>query len=162
MLTQTQLFILALFISGSIGFHRGWERSVITSSIIILATWFMLMGGDVWFAQVLTNWQALGTMPTTQEIHAVSAPLYGAVFILAHMAGTHWGSAPKTSSQRWFGIIPGAVNGIAFLAYLGNWAAPDLFSQPFTTYFPLFFGFGVLVNIFFLFVTAKGSKSPKA
>jgi hypothetical protein len=158
MLTQTQWFILAMFIAGSIGFHRGWERSLITSAIMVLVTWFLLLAGDVWFAQVLTNWQVLRTMPTTQVIHSVSAPAYGAIFILAHIAGSAWGRAPKNASQRWVGTVPGAVTGAAFLAYLSHWAAPALFTQTFTTYFPLLFGIGVILNLVFLFITAKSLK----
>ena len=37
---------------------------------------------------------------------------------------------PKKSSQRWAGIVPGAVTGAAFLAYLSHWAAPALFTRP--------------------------------
>jgi hypothetical protein len=159
MLTQIQWFILAMFIAGSIGFHRGWERSLITSAIMVLVTWFLLLAGDVWLAQVLTSWQVLRTMPTTQVIHAVSAPLYGAVFVLAHISATAWGRPPKNASQRWLGTIPAAVTGAAFLAYLSHWAAPALFSQAFTTYFPLLFGIGVILNLFFLFIAAKSPKS---
>jgi hypothetical protein len=159
MLTQTQWFILAMFIAGSIGFHRGWERSLITSAIIVVVTWFLLLAGDVWFAHVLTDWQVLRTMPTIQVIHAVSAPVYGAVFVLAHVAGTAWGRAPKNTPQRWLGTVPGAVTGAAFLAYLSHWAAPALFSQAFTAYFPLLFGIGVILNLFFLFIAAKSPKS---
>lgn len=158
-LTQTQWLLLTLFVSSVVGFQRGWERSLITSAIIVLVTWYLILGGDTWIFRTLTNWQALKTMPSTQVIHAVAAPLYGAFFVLAFMAGTYLGNAPKTGFQRWVGIVPGAVTGLAFLAYLNQWAAPALFSHTFRTYFPLFFAIGVAVNLLFLLVVAK-SHSP--
>jgi hypothetical protein len=157
MLTQTQWFIVVMFISGSIGFHRGWERSLITSTIIVTVTWFLLLGGDVYTAALLTHWSVLPHMPTTQEIHAVAAPAYGAIFVMAHFTGSAWGKHPdmKHSSQRWAGIVPGMVTGAAFLAYLDHWAAPALFTANFTRYFPMLFGIAVVFNIFFLFFVAR-------
>jgi hypothetical protein len=157
MLTQTQWFLVVMFISGSVGFHRGWERSLITSTIIVMVTWFLLLGGDNFVAHQLTRWYVIPHMPSTQEIHAVAAPVYGAVFVLAHTAGSLWGRGPdpKKSNQRWAGIVPGAVTGAAFLAYLSHWAAPVLFTRAFTTYFPLLFGIAVVFNIFFLFFVAR-------
>ena len=163
MLTLTQWFLLVMFVAGTVGYLRGWERSLITGTIIVLVTWFLLLGGDVGLAQLLTNWQVLRDMPGTQAIHAVAAPLYGAVFVLAHAAGSHWGRVPnpKKPSLHWAGIVPGAVTGAAFVAYLSHWAAPELFSQAFTTYFPVLFGIGVLLNLVFLFVVAKSRNVTK-
>jgi hypothetical protein len=163
MLTLAQWFLLTMFVAGTIGYLRGWERSLITGTIIVLVTWFLLLGGDVWLSWVLTNWQVLRTMPSTQAIHAVAAPLYGAVFVLAHAAGSHWGRAPgpKKPSLHWAGIVPGAVTGAAFVAYLSHWAAPQLFTHAFTTYFPVLFGIGVLLNLLFLFIVAKSRAITK-
>jgi hypothetical protein len=157
MLTQTQLFLLAMFIAGSVGFLRGWERSIITSTIIVLVTWFVLLAGDIWLAQQLTHWQVLRKMPTPQEIHAVAAPFYGGIFVLAHFWGSLWGRGPdpKKTSHQWAGIVPGALTGVAFLAYLSHWAAPALFTSQFTKFFPVLFAIAVVFNIFFLFFIAR-------
>src|SRR5215469_9742727 len=157
MLTQTQWFIVVMFIAGSVGFHRGWERSLITITIIVTVTWFLLLGGDIFTARLLTHWDVIPHMPSTGEIHAVAAPAYGAIFVLAHMASTYWGRAadPKKGSHRWAGVVPGAVTGAAFLAYLSHWAAPAMFTHTFTMYFPLLFGAAVIFNVFFLFFVAR-------
>jgi hypothetical protein len=157
MLTQTQWFIVVMFIGGSIGFHRGWERSLITSTIIVMVTWALFLGTDVYTARLLTHWYVLPHMPSTQEIHAVAAPAYGAIFVWAHWIGSIWGRPghTKTTDQRWAGIVPGAITGAAFLAYLSHWAAPALFTHNFTKYFPLLFGVAVVFDAFFLFFVAR-------
>jgi hypothetical protein len=94
-------------------------------------------------------------LPTVQEVHAVAAPLYGVAFVLAHMAGSRWGKAPKTHGHRWTGVIPGAVTGGAFLAYLNERAAPALISHSFASFFPVLFAIGVILHVFFLFMTAR-------
>jgi hypothetical protein len=53
------------------------------------------------------------------------------------------------------------VTGAAFVAYLSHWAAPQLFSQAFTTYFPVLFGIGVLFNLVFLYIVAKSRTVAK-
>ena len=54
MLTLTQWFLLVMFVAGTVGYLRGWERSLITGTIIVLVTWFLLLGGDVGLARLLT------------------------------------------------------------------------------------------------------------
>jgi len=163
MLTLAQWFLFVMLVAGWIGFLRGWERSLVTGTIIVLVTWFLLLGGDIGLAHLLTFWQVLRYMPSTQAIHAVAAPLYGAVVVMAHAAGSQWGRAPdpKKPSQHWAGIVPGAVTGAAFVAYLSHWAAPELFSQAFTTYFPVLFAIGVIFNLVFLYIVAKSRTVAK-
>ena len=163
MLTLAQWFLFIMFVTGTVGYLRGWERSLITGTIIVLVTWFLLLGGDVWLTQQLADWQVLRNMPGTQAIHAVAAPLYGAVSVLAYAAGSRWGRVPdpKKPVLHWAGIVPGAVTGAAFVAYLSHWAAPELFSKTFTTYFPLLFGIGVVINLVLLFIVSKSRPVAK-
>lgn len=98
--------------------------------------------------------------------HAVSNLTFVTLSWLGYRAGTRYGPAPKASSHRVAGVVPGAVNGAAMAYYVSNNILPGtpvLFNTPggfdTSSYLPVVFGIGLGALLIVLFVAGQMKKA---
>jgi len=128
----TQALVIAMFITGAIGFARGWGKEVITCAVILATVLFLSNGGDdlltrIWvgfpeWLNALLHPRYVDPPPdyTWVTKQSVSMVAFVGMSWLGYSAGKKFGSGPKQANHRIAGIIPGAINGLAMAYYVSH------------------------------------------
>ena len=128
----TQALVIAMFITGAIGFARGWGKEVITCAVILATVLFLSNGGDdlltrIWVGfpdrlNALLHPTYVDPPPDYRWVtkQSVSMVAFVAMTWLGYSTGKKFGSAPKQANHRIAGIIPGAINGLAMAYYVSH------------------------------------------
>lgn len=100
---------------------------------------------------------------------AVSRVCFLGLTWLGYRSGTRHGPAPKLTSHRVAGIVPGAVNGAAIAYYVSNNIMPGgsvLVNTPgsldTSAYLPVVFGIGIVALLIVLFVAGQMKKAASS
>lgn len=129
-----------------------------------------LFAGGGGTAPPYTGTTAFGTTAgaacTTALTTAVSRVTFLGLSWLGYRSGTRHGPAPKLSSHRIAGIVPGAVNGAAIAYYVSNNILPGtsvLLNTPgsidTSAYLPVVFGIGIVALLIVLFIAGQMKKA---
>lgn|SRR5579859_930516 len=188
---QAQYFLIAVVIGAAVGMRRGWNREVITAAIILATVMALTLGGG----DVLANWLSHG-FTSTAQVHGVlyssgsqpttpsatsqrtcalgvngqmlSTIIFAGMTWLGYGAGKKYGAAPKSSSHRLAGAIPGAINGASIAYFVSKVVLPGqsvLVNTPSPTatsnLLPVVFSIGLLGLLAILFVATQTSKGSK-
>ena len=107
-----------------------------------------------------------GAACTTALVTAVSRVTFLGLTWLGYRSGTRYGPAPKLSSHRVAGVVPGVVNGAAIAYYVSNNILPGtsvLLNTPGSidtgSYLPVVFGIGIVALLVVLFVAGQMKKA---
>jgi hypothetical protein len=181
--SATCLFIIVI-ITALIGL-RGWHREVVTMAIILGIVLFLSLGGDGLLHQfVFVNLPAafrvliFGDNSVNAGTPQVTTPngwadllfrlaSFGGLTGVAYLVGHKYGAAPKTTTHKVVGMIPGAVNGIALSYYVTNGLFPN--NNPVVTitsptnalttmYLPIILGFALFALVLIVAVSAFSKK----
>lgn len=97
---------------------------------------------------------------------AVSRITFLGMTWLGYRSGTRHGPAPKMSSHRIAGVVPGAINGAAIAYYVSNNLLPStpvVLNTPgggdVASYLPVVFGVGLVALLIVLFVAGQMKKA---
>ncbi len=169
LLTSVQFFFIIIIIFGFAGLLRGWRRELVSMGFILVTVLFLFVGGAGGLAQFVfvripqiigfsTNY-TIGprTAPPnpnpTQVLMTAVITLIIAIF-LGYIVGNNAFPSPKTTTERFLGIIPGVISGFAVVSYVSNLFA----SSPAITFGLNTPNPGSLGSyIFFIFLIALGA-----
>lgn len=134
-LTSVQFFFIGIIIFGFIGFVRGWRRELVSLAFILVAILFLFIGGAGGLAQFVlvripeilgfaTNY-TIGSRtpppnPTPTQVLMVAVITLIVAIVLGYYVGNSAFPSPKTTTERFLGIIPGVIAGFAVISYLSN------------------------------------------
>lgn len=160
-LTQSQCFFILALLAAARGYSRGWSREIITCAVTLGGVLFLTAGGSTGLAHFVTVTLpdvVQGIVPpafdpSTQSSNPVmDLVMLAGLSVLAHVMGTHYGAAPKSSGQRAGGMAAGAVTGLAVMYYLTERVLPATTiqmtspsSSVVTTYMIGLLGLGLMV-----------------
>lgn len=124
--TSNQLFFALLFAAAAIGYARGWHREIITTAVILGCVLFLTIGGGDVLAEILFVVIPDFVRGIAPNINFTNpAPNLGvdmimliAFVVLGHLAGTRFGTAPKSAQHRLSGMVAGMVTGLALIYYI--------------------------------------------
>ncbi|HKS69753.1 MAG TPA: hypothetical protein VJQ45_05005 [Ktedonobacterales bacterium] len=110
-----------------------------------------------------------GAACTAALTTAVSRITFVGMTWLGYRSGTRHGPAPKMSSHRVAGIVPGAINGAAIAYYVSNNILPGtsvLLNTPgsidTSSYLPVVFGIGIVALLIVLFIAGQMKKAASS
>lgn len=160
-LTQNQFVFIVTLVVAAQGYYRGWGREIITCAMTLGGVLFLTAGGSAWlghFVTVTLPAIAQGNEPPVFDPLSVPANpvvdllMLAGLLVLAHIMGSHFGAAPKTSGQRFGGMLAGAVAGLAVMYYVTEHLLPATTFQMtspsaavVTSYMIGMFGLGLMV-----------------
>ncbi len=169
LLTSVQCFFIGVIIFGFVGFLRGWRRELVSMGFILVAVLFLFVGGNGGLAQfVFVRIPQIIGFATDFTIGPRTAPpnpnatqvLLTAVITLivaitlGYLVGNSAFPSPKTSTERFLGIIPGVIAGFALISYVSHlFASSPTISFGLSTPNPGNLG----SYIFFIFLIALGA-----
>ena len=159
-LTENQFFFALLLIAAGTGYARGWHKEIITTAVELGCVLFLTIGGGDVLAQIL--FVAIPNVVRGGALHvnftnATPNPMVDAITlvvftVLGHLAGSRYGTAPKSSQHRLSGMIAGAVTGLALIYYITRKLLPVTtfgVTSPsptlVTTWVIALFGFGLMI-----------------
>lgn len=160
-----------LFLSnGGAAFLSHFLSSTIGSAATGTAFGGPLFAGGGGTAPPYTGTTSFGTTAgaacTTALTTAVSRITFVGLTWLGYRSGTRHGPAPKMSSHRVAGIVPGAINGAAIAYYVSNNILPGgsvLVNTPGSidtgAYLPVVFGLGIAALLIVLFIAGQMKKA---
>ncbi len=130
-LSQNQCFLIVLVIAAVRGYMRGWHREVITCAITLGSVLFLTIGGGDALAELIGSIPNLfqGISPRLNFTSATPNPLVDLLVlagfaVLAHFAGSFYGTAPKNAQHRLAGMLAGVVTGLALIYYITRQILP--------------------------------------
>ncbi len=160
-LTQSQFVFIVTLVVAAWGYYRGWGREIITCAMTLGGVLFLTAGGSAWlehFVTVTLPAVAQGDVPPVFDPSSAPANpvmdllMLAGLSVLAHVMGTHFGAAPKTSGQRFGGMVAGAVTGLAVMYFVTERVLPATTIQVaspsatvVTSYMIGLFGLGLMV-----------------
>lgn len=133
-LNSGQFYLIIIAVFGIIGFARGWRREVISMAFIIPTILFLYVGGGNglagFFLQRIpygTNFLTGGALgpktlpppPGPNQVLVVSVITLIVAIVLGFLVGNNI-KPTGTPTERFLGIIPGLVEGIAIVAIIGR------------------------------------------
>lgn len=173
-ISQAQLTVLTLLITGVIGFKRGWAREVITTAIVLGTLLFLELGGGTLLTTLFSGAASgAGGGASTASCYNMTGSLsdlvFGGMTAIGYYAGNRHGTNPVSGNHRVTGIIPGVITGGA----ISFWVGQHLFSHAqgilnilgafgFLASLPVLLILGVIGLVSALFVSRNGQKAAKA
>lgn len=173
-ISQAQLTVLILLVTGAIGFRRGWARAVVTTAIVLGTLLFLELGGGMLVTNLFVGASASGvnqaaTFTCYNMAGSLSDLIFGGMTMLGYYAGNRHGTAPVSANQRMAGIVPGVITGGAIAFYLSQHIFPraqgllhTLDRLSFLAALPVLLGLGLLGLMIALFISHNGHKASKA
>ncbi len=180
--SETQLAVLIMLVTGAIGARRGWGRELITCAIVLGALLFLQLGGTT----VLSNLVTTGLTPTASASAAGSAScsggsvstmssskttselIFSGLVWVGYYVGGHHGAAADTGAHRLLGIVPGVITGGAISYYLNTVLYPGtavflqwLGAVGFLASLPLLLGVGLVMAFVTLLYSWRSGKTSK-
>jgi hypothetical protein len=133
-LQPSQCFAIVISIFGFIGFLQGWRRAIVVMGFALAALFFLYVGGANGIAQFLfvSLPQAINVLtgglvfskslppPTPTEVLISAILTIGVALILGFIIGNRAFPATPSTSDRFLGIIPGLVTGLALVVYFSH------------------------------------------
>jgi hypothetical protein len=135
-LTSVQFYAIIIAIFAIIGFARGWRREVVSMAFIVPTVLFLYVGGGNglagFFLQRIpygTNFLTAGAVgpktlppaPGPNQVLVVSIIALIVAILLGFLVGGSGALKPTgTPTERFVGIIPGLVEGVAIIAIIGR------------------------------------------
>lgn len=161
-LTANQLFFALLVAAAAIGYARGWHREIITTAVILGCVLFLTIGGGDVLAEILfvvIPDFVRGIAPSINFTNptpnlGVDVIMLIAFVVLGHLAGTRFGTAPKSAQHRLSGMVAGTVTGLALIYYITRKLPVTTFSATspstglVTTWVIGLFGVGLILLLF--------------
>jgi uncharacterized membrane protein required for colicin V production len=133
-LNSGQFYLIVIAIFAIIGFARGWRREVISMAFIVPTVLFLYVGGGNglagFFLQRIpygTNFLTGGAVgpkilppaPVANQVLVVSVITLIAAIALGFLVGNRI-KPEGTPTERFIGIIPGLVEGVAIVTMIGR------------------------------------------
>jgi uncharacterized membrane protein required for colicin V production len=133
-LNSGQFYLIVIAIFAIIGFARGWRREVISMAFIVPTVLFLYAGGGNglagFFLQRIpygTNFltggavgpKSLPPAPVANQVLVVSVITLIAAIALGFLVGNRI-KPEGTPTERFIGIIPGLVEGVAIVTMIGR------------------------------------------
>ncbi len=133
-LNSGQFYLIVIAIFAIFGFARGWRREVISMAFIVPTILFLYVGGGNGLASFFlqripygTNFltggavgpKALPPPPGPNQVLVVSVIALLVAIALGFLVGNRI-KPTGTPTERFLGIIPGLVEGIAIVAMIGH------------------------------------------
>ncbi len=133
-LNSGQFYLIVIAIFAIVGFARGWRREVISVAFIVPTILFLYVGGGNglagFFLQRIpygTNFLTGGAVgpkdlppaPGSNQVLVVSVIALLVAIALGFLVGNRI-KPTGTPTERFLGIIPGLVEGIAIVAMIGH------------------------------------------
>jgi len=133
-LNSGQFYLIVIAIFAIVGFARGWRREVISMAFIVPTILFLYVGGGNglagFFLQRIpygTNFLTAGAVgpktlppaPGPNQVLVVSVIALLVAIALGFLVGNRI-KPTGTPTERFLGIIPGLVEGIAIIAMIGH------------------------------------------
>ena len=134
-ISQTQLAVLIVLVTGAIGARRGWGRELVTCAIVLSTLLFLQLGGTAIVSGLFANGLSTGASTTAGATSSCGAGgalssaaaskslsefIFGGMVWLGYFAGNRHGAASETATARLMGIIPGVITGGAIAYYLNS------------------------------------------
>src|SRR5260370_37056077 len=134
-LDSGRFYLIVLAIFAIIGFARGWRREVISMAFIVPTVLFLYVGGANGLASFFlqripygTNFLASGAIgpktlppaPGPNQILAVAVITLIVAIVLGFLVSNRAFKPTSTSTERFLGIIPGLVEGVAIVALIAR------------------------------------------
>ena len=134
-LTSVQFYAIVIAIFAIFGFARGWRREVVSMAFIVPTVLFLYVGGGNglagFFLQRIpygTNFLTDGAVgpktlpppPGPNQVLVVAIIALIAAIVLGFLVGNRAFKPTGTPTERFVGIIPGLVEGVAIVAMIGR------------------------------------------
>ncbi len=134
-LNSGQFYLIVIAIFAIFGFARGWRRELISMAFIVPTVLFLYVGGGNglagFFLQRIpygTNFLTDGAVgpknfpppPVANQVLVVSIITLIVAIVLGFLVGNRAFKPTGTPTERFLGIIPGLVEGIAVVAMIGR------------------------------------------
>ena len=134
-LSTVQFYAVVIAIFAIIGFVRGWRRELISMAFIVPTVLFLYIGGAnglaVFFLQripVGMNFLTSGAVgpstppnaPGPNQVLVVAVITLIVAIVLGFLVGNRAFKPTGTPTERFLGIIPGMVEGVAIVAMIGR------------------------------------------
>ena len=141
-LNSGQFYLIIIAIFAIVGFARGWRREVISMAFIVPTVLFLYVGGGnglaSFFVQRIpygTNFLTGGAVgpktlppaPTQNQVLVVSVITLIVAIALGFLVGNRI-KPEGTPTERFIGIIPGLVEGVAIITMTQQASSSDMFS----------------------------------
>jgi hypothetical protein len=138
LLTSIQCFFIGVIIFGFVGFLRGWRRELVSMGFILVAVLFLFVGGAGGLAEFvlvripqIIGFATNGTIgpkpgapapppPSPTQVLMVAVITLILAIVLGYLVGNNAFPSPKTSTERFLGIIPGVIAGFAVISYVSH------------------------------------------
>jgi len=182
-ISQTQLAVMIVLVTGAIGARRGWGRELVTCAIVLSTLLFFQLGGSTFLANLFANGcasgvgagvgasascGASGSVSTEAASKSMSEFIFGGMVWLGYYAGSRHGATSETASARLLGIVPGVITGGAISYYLNSVLYPGaaafvqwLSTLGFLASLPLLLSLGLGGGLVFLAYNWRAGKSSK-
>src|SRR5260221_13578990 len=134
-LSTVQFYVDVIAIFAIVGFVRGLDREIISTAFIVPTVLFLYVGGANGLASFFlqripygTNFLASGAIgprtlppaPGPNQILAVAVITLIVAIVLGFLVSNRAFKPTSTSTERFLGIIPGLVEGVAIVALIGR------------------------------------------
>ncbi len=134
-LNSGQFYLIVIAIFAIFGFARGWRRELISMAFIVPTVLFLYVGGGDglagFFLQRIpygTNFLTDGAVgpktlpppPGPNQVLVVAIIALIVAIVLGFLVGNRAFKPTGTPTERFLGIIPGLVEGIAIVAMIGR------------------------------------------
>src|SRR5258708_8988504 len=134
-LDSGRFYLIVLAIFAIIGFARGWRRELISMAFIVPTVLFLYVGGGGGLGGFLleripygTNFVTDGAVgpktlpppPGPNQVLVVAIIALIVAIVLGFLVGNRAFKPTGTPTERFLGIIPGLVEGIAIVAMIGR------------------------------------------
>ncbi len=134
-LSTVQFYAVVIAIFAIIGFVRGWRREIISTAFIVPTVLFLYVGGATGLASFFlqripygTNFLTGGAIgpkilppaPGPNQVLAVAVITLIVAIVLGFLVGNRAFKPTGTPTERFLGIIPGLVEGVAIVAMIGR------------------------------------------
>jgi len=134
-LNSGQFYLIIIAIFAIIGFARGWRREIISMAFIVPTVLFLYVGGGNglagFFLQRIpygTNFLTGGAVgpnhlpppPGPSQVLVVSVLTLIVAIAVGFLVGNRAFKPTGTPTERFLGIIPGMVEGVAIVAMIGR------------------------------------------
>ncbi|HLI08359.1 MAG TPA: hypothetical protein VKV40_17475 [Ktedonobacteraceae bacterium] len=127
-LTAQEYFFFIIFITGLLGFLRGWRREIVSLAFLLAAILFLAVGGGTWVADLVFvripfafgNSTQVPPAPSASTITLTSIVTFLIIVALGYLIGNRAFPKPSLPFDRIMGIIPGIIAGVAIYTLIAN------------------------------------------
>jgi len=175
-ISQTGAYFLLVAGTALTGAVRGWQREMLTAAILLATLLFVTTGGGYFLANLFTRGTGSIAEPGSTTYTATSSCVdnlpstlstltFVCLTIMAYRVGRFVFPTPRTFSQRFAGMLLGAVNGAVIAYYLSvnvlrgrviTLATPGPVAA--SAYLPMVIGVGILGMLIVYFIARQANR----